>query len=314
MELLPGIDDIRAAADRIRPFVHRTPVLTCRALDERVGISVFLKCENLQRVGAFKMRGATNAVLSLSEEDAARGVVTHSSGNHAQALALAARNRGIPATVVMPLGAPPVKRRAVIGYGARVVDCEPTLAARESTAARVQAETGATFIHPYDDVRIIAGQGTAALELLEDAGPLDAVLAPVGGGGLLSGTAIVAKSVAPHARVIAAEPAAVDDAYRSFHAGKLLPVGATPTIADGLRTSLCPRTFAAIEQFVDDVLLVDEDEILEATRFVWERAKIVIEPSAAVPVAALIRHRIDGVRRVGVILSGGNVDLDALRW
>lgn len=315
MGVAPTIDDLRAAAARIGEEVHRTPVLTCDAIDAIVGMRLYFKCENLQKVGAFKFRGATNAVRSLDDDEAARGVVTHSSGNHAQALALAARRRGIPAWVVMPTGAPRVKRAAVEGYGATIVDCEPTLEARESTAARVMDETGATFIHPYDDARIIAGQGTAALELLQDVLGLDAVIAPVGGGGLCSGTCIAVHGENPSVAVYGAEPAAADDARQSLEAGTRIPVGAAETIADGLRTSLSDLTFGILRDHVAGIPTVGEDEIVNAMRLVYERMKIVIEPSAAVALAACARlHPQLAGRRVGIILSGGNVDLDALPW
>ncbi|MDA1194096.1 MAG: pyridoxal-phosphate dependent enzyme [Planctomycetota bacterium] len=310
---VPTIHDVRAAAERLEGEVHRTPVMTSQAIDAIVGMKLYFKCENLQRVGAFKFRGATNAVRSLADAEAARGVVTHSSGNHAQALALAAARRGIPAWVVMPTNAPAVKRRAVEGYGATVVPCEPTLAARESTADRVQAETGATFIHPYDDPRVIAGQGTAALELMADVLGLDAVVAPVGGGGLCSGTCIAVHGLNPNVAVYGAEPERANDAQRSLEAGHLIPVGAADTIADGLRTSLSERTFGILRAHVAGIVSVSEAEILHALRVVLERLKLVIEPSAAVPLAACARlHPALAGKRVGVILSGGNVDWDAL--
>lgn len=310
-----GLRDIQDAALRIRGIVHRTPVMTCTALDERAGRTLFLKCENFQRVGAFKYRGATNAVRQLDDAEAARGVVTHSSGNHAQALALAARERGIDAHIVMPSNAPRVKREAVEGYGARVIPCEPTLEAREETTSRIMAETGATMIHPYDDPRIIAGQGTAALELLEDVPDLDAIIAPVGGGGLLSGTALAARGMSPACRVFAAEPLGADDAARSFASGTLIPQTGPDTIADGLLTSLGDLTWPVIREHVTDVITVTEDEIVMALRLVLERAKLLIEPSAAVTVAAVLTDRfraLEGVERVGVIVSGGNVDLARL--
>lgn len=313
--MTPTLTDIQGAAERIRPYAHRTPVLTCRSLDERVGARVFLKCENLQKVGAFKFRGACNAVFSLSTEQASRGVATHSSGNHAQALALAARLRGIPAYIVMPSNAPAVKQAAVAGYGGVITLCEPTLAAREDTLAQVVAQTGAEVVHPYNDVRVIAGQGTAALELLADAPDLDVIIAPVGGGGLLSGTALAAKALAPAMRVIAAEPAGADDAYRSLATGQIVPSVAPKTIADGLLTSLGTLTFPIIRQHVEQVVTVSEQAIIESMHFVWERAKLVVEPSGATPVAVLWEGKIDlrGLR-VGVILSGGNVDLTHLPW
>jgi len=311
----PTITDIRQAAERIRPHAHRTPVMTCRSLDQRVGAQVFMKCENLQKVGAFKFRGACNAVFSLSPDEAARGVATHSSGNHAQALALAARMRGIPAYIVMPRNAPAVKQAAVAGYGGIITLCEPTLAARESTLAEVVAATGAKVVHPYNDARVIAGQGTAALELLADVPDLDVIMAPVGGGGLLSGTAIAARAVAPQMRVIAAEPAGADDAFRSLAAGHIIPSVQPQTIADGLLTSLGDLTFPIIREHVEQIVTVSEAAIVAAMKFVWERAKLVVEPSGVVPIAALWEEAIDlrGLR-VGVILSGGNVDLEHLPW
>ena len=307
--------DITAAADRIASLVHRTPVLTCSAIDERVGARLFFKCENFQKVGAFKMRGASNAVFSLTDEEAARGVATHSSGNHAQALALAAKLRGVPAFVVMPRGAPAVKRNAVAGYGAEIIECEPTLAARESTLEQVVQRTGATFIHPYDNERIIAGQGTAALELLQEIPDLDVVMAPVGGGGLLSGTALTTAALAPDARVIAAEPKGADDAARSLAAGRIIPSVNPDTVADGLLTSLGELNFPIIQKHVSAIWTVADDRILDALRLIWERMKILIEPSSAVCLAAALDNRQElAGRRVGIIISGGNVDLDRLPW
>jgi len=311
----PTLADIRQAADRIRPFAHRTPVLTCASIDRETGTRVFFKCENLQKVGAFKFRGAANAVLSLTGDEIARGVATHSSGNHAQALALAARLRGAAATIVMPRTSPAVKKAAVAGYGARIVFCEPTLAAREAALAEVVAATGAHVVHPYDDDRVIAGQGTAALELLADVPDLDVVMTPVGGGGLLSGTSIAVAALAPRVRVIGAEPEMADDAFRSLQTGSIQPSVNPRTVADGLLTSLSPRTFAIIRQNVERIVTVGEAAIITAMKFVWERAKIVIEPSAAVPVGALWERKVDlAGLRVGIILSGGNVDLDKLPW
>lgn len=308
--LPPTIQDIRVAAERIRPYAHRTPIFTCATFDGMAGARLFFKAENFQKVGAFKFRGACNAVFSLSEVEAAKGVVTHSSGNHAQALALAARLRGIPARIVMPSNAPDVKKAAVAGYGAEITYCEPTLEARESSTARIMAETGATLVHPYDDARVIAGQGTAALELLEDISDLDVVMTPVGGGGLLSGTAIAVKSLRRETRVIGAEPAAADDAYRSFTTREFVPSVNPQTVADGLLTSLGKLTFPIILDHVDAIVTVTEEEIISAMRLVWERMKLVIEPSAAVPVAAVLggRAEVKG-KRIGIILSGGNLDL-----
>jgi threonine dehydratase len=312
---IPDLETIRAAAARIAPYVHRTPVLSCNTLDELVAARLFFKCENLQKVGAFKARGAHNAVFSLADEDAARGVATHSSGNHAQALALAARNRGVAAHVVMPSNSAAVKVEAVKGYGAEVTFCEPTLAARESTLDQVVARTGATFVHPYNSYVIIAGQATAALELLEEVPDLDAVLAPVGGGGLLSGTALATHFVSPQTRVIAAEPKGADDAFRSLEAGRIIPQTDPQTVADGLRTSLGERNFPIIEEHVERIVTVGEQAIVDAMRLIWERAKTVVEPSAAVPFAALLEGGVDlSGKRVGIILSGGNVDLAQLPW
>jgi threonine dehydratase len=309
------LSDIRQATECIRPYAHRTPVLTCASLDQQVGAQVFMKCENLQKVGAFKFRGACNAIFSLRDEEAARGIATHSSGNHAQAVALAARLRGIPAYIVMPDNAPAVKKAAVAGYDGRITYCEPTLQAREATTEQVVKETGATVIHPYNDYRVIAGQGTAALELLEEIPDLDVVITPVGGGGLLSGTSIAAKGLSPYVRVLGAEPEMADDAYRSLQAGHILPSENPKTIADGLLTSLGTLTFPIIQQYVEQIVTVSEAGILAAMKFIWERAKLVVEPSAALPVAVLWERKIDlSGLRVGVILSGGNVDLDKLPW
>jgi threonine dehydratase len=311
----PTIHDIRVAAARIRPYIHRTPVLTCAAIDQICGAQLFFKCENFQKVGAFKIRGATNAVFWLTDEEAARGVATHSSGNHAAALALAARWRGIKSYVVMPENAPEIKRVAVAGYGAEIFPCAPTLQAREDRLNEVVAQTGAAFIHPYNDLRVIAGQGTAALELCEDVPGLDMVMAPVGGGGLLSGTALAVAAVSPGTRVIAGEPMRADDAARSLQAGRIIPLGQTDTVADGLRTSLGELTFAIIQRHVAQIVTVSEQAIIMAMRTVWERMKIVVEPSGVVPLAALLDQRIDlSGQRVGIILSGGNVDLDHLPW
>lgn len=311
----PTLADIQAAAGRIRPYAHRTPVMTCESLDQRLGVQLFLKCENLQKVGAFKFRGACNAVFSLTEVEAARGVVAHSSGNHAQALALAARLRSIPAYIVMPSNAPAVKKAAVAGYGGQITFCEPTLAAREATQAEVVAATGATVVHPYNNLAVITGQGTAALELLAEVPELDVIMTPVGGGGLLSGTAIAATELSPRIRIIAVEPAGADDAFRSLAAGQILPSEKPQTIADGLLTSLGTLTFPIIQQRVEQIVTVSETAIIEAMKFVWERTKLIVEPSAVVPIAALWERKIDlSGQRVGVILSGGNVDLDRLPW
>ncbi len=309
------LEMVREAHARIRPYVNHTPVLTSETLDARSGASLFFKCENFQNVGAFKARGATNAVLALSDDEAARGVVTHSSGNHAAALARAAGIRGVPAHIVMPSNAPRVKIEAVRRYGGQVTLCEPTLEAREAAAAGIVAETGAAFVHPYDDPRVMAGQGTAALELLGEVPDLDVILCPVGGGGLLSGVATVARALSPAIRVVGIEPAEADDAARSFRAGRVIPLGPTTTIADGLRTSLSERTFAHIRRLVDDIRTVGEDAIVHAMRTQWEVLKIVVEPSGAVSYAPFVDDpRWLAGSRVGLIVSGGNIDLDALPW
>ncbi|HEY7712653.1 MAG TPA: pyridoxal-phosphate dependent enzyme [Candidatus Entotheonella sp.] len=307
---LPTFEDIQQAAVRIKPYAHRTPVMTCTSLDKLAEAHLFCKCENLQKVGAFKFRGACNTVFSLSDAEAQRGVATHSSGNHGAAVALAARLRGIPAHIVMPSNAPSVKRDAVAGYGGTIIWCEPTQEARESTLANVVAETGAMFIPPYNDARVIAGQGTAALEFLEDVPDLDVIIAPVGGGGLISGTALTIAALSPTTRVLAAEPKGADDAYRSLQAGEIIPSVNPQTIADGLRTSLGDLTFAIMRQHVEQIVTVSEAAITRAMHLVWQRMKIIIEPSAAVPVAAVLDQQIDAAgKRIGIILSGGNIDL-----
>jgi threonine dehydratase len=306
--------DVRAAHTRIKPHIRQTPVLTSTLLDRETGAHLFFKCENFQKVGAFKARGACNAVFSLTDAEARRGVATHSSGNHAAALARAAGLRGISAHIVMPNNSPRPKQTAVAGYGGRIVLCEPTLQARERTCEVVMAGTGATLIHPYNDHRIIAGQGTAAVELLQEVPDLDIVVVPVGGGGLLAGTGIAVKSLQPRTRVLGAEPAQANDAAESLKAGRIVskPVN---TIADGLRTMLGELTFPLIRQHVDDIATVSEDGITTAMRRLWEIMKIVVEPSGAVPFAAIREHaQVFAGKRVGIILSGGNVDLDALPW
>ncbi len=310
---IPDFASIQSAGKTISKYAHRTPVLTNRQVNERAGCEVFFKCENFQKGGAYKFRGACNAVLSLNDEEAAKGVATHSSGNHAQAIALAAKLRGIPAFIVMPENAPEVKKRAVKGYGAQITFCEPTLEARETTLQEVVEKTGATFIHPYNQREIIAGQGTAAVELLEEQPDLVMILAPVGGGGLLSGTAIAANEIDSSIKVIGCEPKLADDAYRSFKAGSLQPVLRTDTVADGLRTSLGELSFACIQKYVDNIVTVSEQEIVEAMRFIWERLNIIIETSSAVPVAALFGSNFDA-EKIGIIISGGNVDLEHLPW
>ncbi|MBX3273026.1 MAG: pyridoxal-phosphate dependent enzyme [Sandaracinaceae bacterium] len=317
MSFAADLDAIRDAHARIRPHVHRTPVLTCATLDRRAGRRLFFKCENLQRGGAFKARGAMNAVWRLDEATARRGVVTHSSGNHAQALAIAAASRGIAAHVVMPSDAPRVKRAAVEGYGARVIPCEPTLASRLETAGRVVEETGGTLIGPYDHPDVIAGQGTCAIELLEEVPDLDAVIAPVGGGGLLSGVALALRELAPRVRVLGAEPRGADDAARSKASGVRVTTQTPDTVADGLRTVLGELTWPVVRDVVEEILVVEDAMTIAAMRLLLERMKLVVEPSGAVPLAAALSRRfaeLEGIARVGVVLSGGNADLDALPW
>jgi threonine dehydratase len=311
----PGRSDLTEARARVERYAHRTPVMTSTYFDHLTGAELFFKCENFQKVGAFKFRGACNAVFSLTSEELERGVVAHSSGNHAQALALAARLRGTRATIVMPENATAIKVAAVRDYGAEVVLCQPTQESREGETARIVEETGASLIHPFNDSRIVAGQSTAAQELLEDIAELDMILAPVGGGGLLSGCALAAHHYSPKVRVIGAEPAAADDAARSLQEGRILPALPPTTIADGLLTSLGELTFSILRDHVEQIVTVDETAIIEAMRAVWERMKILIEPSSAVPVAALLKGGLEvHGKRVGVILSGGNVDLDRLPW
>ena len=314
---------IREAHARIAPRIHRTPVLTSKSLDAIAGAQFFFKCDNFQKTGSFKIRGAANAILSLTDAEAAHGIVTPSSGNHGAAVACAAAWRGVPAYIVMPKNAPAVKCRAVEAYSGRITFSEPTMTSRRETAARVQAETGAILIHPYDNDRIITGQATSAKELLEEISDLDAVFTPVSGGGLLSGTCLAAKAMRAEIRVIGCEPARADDAYRSLTTGTLQSLDSSDTIADGLRASLAPRTFAILRRHLDRVLLVSEEEIISAMRLVWERMKIIIEPSSAVAIAPLLRPdavaalnlhaRPDGrPSKLGVIFSGGNVDFSAL--
>ncbi len=307
----PWWEQLSRARDQIGAFVHRTPVMTCAAIDRVSENTVFFKCENLQRTGSFKFRGALNAIASLSPEESARGVITHSSGNHAQAVALAAKLHGVRSFVVIPQDASRVKREATEDYGATIILCEPTYASREQTATRIIEETGAVFVDSHDDVGVIVGQGTAAVELIEEAGPLDLLLVPVGGGGLLAGTAIAAAHLFPRAKVIGCEPAGADDAYQSFNSGKRITEFTPRTIADGLRTPLGVSNFEIIIERVHDIVRVSEEEILSAMRFIWERMKLVIEPSSAVAVAPLLNRSLGVIgKRVGVILSGGNVDLD----
>lgn len=311
----PTLADIRAAGARIATLAQRTPVLTSTGLNEHCGAQAFFKCENFQRTGSFKIRGASNAVMQLTAEEAARGVVTHSSGNHASAVACAARHRGIPSFIVVPGNAPKAKIETAAGFGGEIHLCEPTLAARQTMVDAIQQRTGAAMVHPYDNDHVIAGQGTAALELLEEIPDLQTISAPVSGGGLLSGTSIAATSLRPGIEVIGAEPERADDAFRSFQSGSLQPLITSDTVADGLRAALCPRTFGIIQTHVSDILTVDEATIIEAMKLIWRYLKIVAEPSAAVPFAMLLAHRTRFAgRRVGLIVTGGNLDLDQLPW
>jgi threonine dehydratase len=315
MQDILAFADILAAAARISGSIRRTPVMTCARLDAEISARVFFKCENFQEMGAFKLRGASNAVLSLPETARQYGVATHSSGNHGTALALAAQRRGLPVCVVMPDNASAFKQRAVAEYGARIILCEPTQTGREAALARYVAATGAAVVHPYNDPVVMAGQGTAALELHEEIPDLDIVLTPLGGGGLLSGTAVATRTLRPQARVVGVEPLGADDAWRSLRAGHIEPVPQPDTVADGLRATVGELTFAVIREQVDGVERVDDTSIISAMRYIWEHMKIIIEPSAAVVVAALREGLVEvSGRRVGVILSGGNLDLDRLPW
>ncbi len=315
MDNVPGLAEIRAAAQRIKPYMHRTPVFTSLTLNEMAKAELFFKCENFQKTGAFKVRGALNAVFSLSEEEIGSGVATHSSGNHAAALAYAAKLRATQARIVMPKNAPSIKQKAVRSYGGIITFCEPTLSAREKTLEKIITETNARFIHPYNDYRIIAGQGTAALELLEEISDIDLVLTPVGGGGLTSGTALAVNACSARTKVIAVEPQNADDACRSFKEGRLLPSVNPQTIADGLLTSLGNKTFPIIKDLCDEIVTVNETEIKEAMYLIWERMKLLVEPSSAVPLAAVLNGKVTVKgRRAAIILSGGNVDINNLPW
>jgi threonine dehydratase len=313
LDHIPTLADIQATYKEIKPLIHRTPVLTSNTLDRMSGADLFFKCENFQKIGAFKMRGAASAAMRLSGEERSRGLATHSSGNHGQAVARAAQLLGIPAYIVMPENAPQVKRQAAQSYGAKIISCAPTQAARESTLEKVVAETGATFIHPFNDYNVIAGQATAALELMEDISGLDVVMAPVGGGGLMSGTALMAKYLSDNVTPIGAEPQMVDDAYRSLQAGKIMGNETTNTVADGLRTTLGEKTFEILSKELEEIITVEEEEIIQAMRLVWERMKIIVEASCVVPLAAVLKNkeRFQN-KRIGIILTGGNVDLGNL--
>lgn len=313
--MVPEFADVLAAHERIAPHVHRTPVLTSRYLNDLTGAELFFKCENFQRAGAFKARGASNAVFGLSDAQAARGVATHSSGNHGTCLSYAAGRRGIPCTVVMPRTAPQAKKDAVRAYGGRVVECEPSTSSREAVFAEVVAETGAEFVHPYNDPRVIAGQATCSREFIEQVEGLEAMVAPIGGGGMISGTCLTLSNLAPGVKIYAAEPDQADDAARSFRAGHIIADDAPVTVADGLKVPLKDLTWHFVRRHVSDILTASEQEIIAAMRLTWARMKIVIEPSCAVPLAVILRNReVFAGKRVGVIITGGNVDLDKLPW
>ena len=312
---IPTFDDVLEAKERIAPYIHRTPVLTSSYFNQLTGAQLYFKCENFQKAGAFKVRGASNAVFGLSEEQALKGVATHSSGNHALSLAYAASRRGIPISVVMPHTAPEAKKAAVQEYGGEIYECEPSTTAREAMIEELVAKSGADFVHPYNDHRVIAGQATCSLELHEEVGELDAIVAPIGGGGMISGTCLTMLNQSPQTEIYAAEPLNADDAYRSFHAGKIIVDDAPQTVADGLKVSMRPRTWHFVSNYVKDVLLATEEEIIEAMYLTWQRMKIVVEPSSCVPLATILKNkeRFAG-KRVGIILTGGNVDLKKLPW
>lgn len=313
--VVPSIDDVRAAHERIRPWIHRTPILTSSYLNELTGAELHFKCENFQKAGAFKVRGASNAVFSLSDAVAEKGVATHSSGNHALSLSYAAGRRGIPCTVVMPRTAPQAKKDAVQGYGGVIVECDPSTTSREATFAEVVAESGAEFVHPYNDIRVITGQATCSLELQEDVSDLDAVVAPIGGGGMISGTCLALSNLAPVVDIYAAEPEQADDAYRSFKAGHIIADDSPVTVADGLKVPLKENTWHFVSHHVSDIQTASEEEIIAAMKLTWQRMKIVIEPSCAVPLAVILKNPdVYRGKRVGVIITGGNVDMDKLPW
>lgn len=313
--VIPTYDDVIKAHERVRPYIHRTPVLTSSFMNDLTGAELFFKCENFQKAGAFKVRGACNAVFGLDEEKAQIGVATHSSGNHALSLSYAAGRRGIPCTVVMPRTAPEAKKAAVRGYGGTIVECEPSTSSREAVFAEVVAKSGAEFVHPYNDPRVIAGQGTCSKELVEDIEGLDAVIAPIGGGGMVSGTCLTLSNIAPQIKIYAAEPKNADDAYRSFKAGHIIADDAPSTIADGLKVPLKELTWHFVSNHVEDILVATEQEIIDAMYLTWQRMKIVMEPSCAVPLATIIKNKeIFAGKRVGVIVTGGNVDLNKLPW
>ena len=320
MESVVGASDLTfehvlQARERIAPYVHNTPILTSSYLNDRIGAELFFKCENFQKAGAFKVRGACNAVFGLSDEDAKQGVATHSSGNHALSLSYAAGRRGIPCHVVMPRTAPQAKKDAVIGYGGLITECEPSTTSREAVFAEVQATTGAEFVHPYNDPRVIAGQATCSAEMLEAVDGLDSIVAPIGGGGMISGTCLTVSNLAPNIEIFAAEPLQADDAARSFRSGRIIADDAPVTVADGLKVPLKENTWHFVSHFVADVMTASEDEIVEAMKLTWQRLKIVMEPSCAVPLAVILKNQdVFRGRRIGVIVTGGNVDLDRLPW
>ena len=312
---IPTYDDVLIAHERIKPYIHKTPVLTSRFLNELTGAELFFKCENLQKAAAFKVRGACNAVFGLSDDKARIGVATHSSGNHALSLSYAAGQRGIPVTVVMPKTAPQAKKDAVIGYGGTIVECEPSTTSRETVFAEVVAESGADFVHPYNDPRVIAGQATCSKELVSQVADLDAVVAPIGGGGMISGTCLTLSNIAPNIKIYAAEPVNADDAARSFKAGHIIADDAPSTVADGLKVPLKDLTWHFVKNHVSDILTATEDEIVAAMKLIWLRMKIVVEPSSAVTLAIILKYpEVFKGKRIGVILTGGNVDLDKLPW
>ncbi|WP_269584658.1 beta-hydroxyaspartate dehydratase BhcB [Roseibium sp. Sym1] len=312
---IPTLEDMLVAHERIKPHIHRTPVLTSSFLNELTGAKLFFKCENFQKAGAFKVRGASNAVFGLDEETARAGVATHSSGNHALSLSYAAGRRGIPCHVVMPKTAPQAKKDAVRGYGGIITECEPSTSSREAVFAEVQQKTGAEFVHPYNDPRVIAGQGTCSKELMEQTDGLDAVIAPIGGGGMVSGTCLTLSNLAPEVKIYAAEPEQADDAARSFRAGHIIADDAPNTVADGLKVPLKELTWHFVSNHVTDILTASEQEIIDAMRLTWARMKIVMEPSSAVPLATILKNRdVFAGKRVGVIITGGNVDLGKLPW
>ncbi len=312
---LPTFEDVKSAHERIKPHIHRTPVLTSSYFNDLVGAEIFFKCENFQKAGAFKVRGASNAVFGLSEENAKKGVATHSSGNHALSLSYAAGRRGIPCHVVMPRTAPDAKKAAVRGYGGIITECEPSTTSREAVFADVQAMTGANFVHPYNDPRVIAGQGTCSREFMEQTDGLDMMVAPIGGGGMISGTCVTLSTIAPEVQIIAAEPEQADDAFRSFKAGHIIADDAPNTIADGLKVPLKELTWHFVSNHVTDILTASEQEIIDAMKLTWQRMKIVMEPSCAVPLATILKNKEKFAgKRIGVIVTGGNVDLDKLPW